>query len=54
MNDDILKRIYTSLDPDELVDRLGIDIETLVYKLESEIMSKLDAFEDICSSDEDE
>lgn len=51
---DILQHIIDTLEPEEVIDRLGFDIETLIYKLEPEIMSKLDAFEDIYSSEEDE
>lgn len=52
---DILQHIIDSIyDPEELIDRLGLDVEQLVYKLETEIMSSLDAFEDIYSSDGEE
>lgn len=51
---DIIRHISDTLDPEELIDRLGLDIETLAHKLAPEIMDNLSAFSDIYDPSEGE
>jgi AraC-like DNA-binding protein len=44
---DILEHISEALDPEDIVDRLGISSKELCDKLADEIEAKIEAFEDV-------
>ena len=50
---DILQHITDSMDQEELIDRLGISMESLVQILSSDIMRSLDSFSDIYYEDDE-
>ena len=49
-----LEMIAERLDPDEIVDRIGITSARLVVLLEDEILEKLHEFYDVLEGDDDE
>jgi len=51
LQSDIMQRIADTLDPEEIIDRLGMTSETICVQLQVAIMSNLDAFDDIYSDD---
>ena len=52
---EIIRRISDGIDPDDLVDRLGLETEDIVRKFFDNILDNLDDFEDVLMiGDEDE
>ena len=50
---DILDKISERCDPDEILDRLGINSEELVQILATQIFSKLGSFDDIVDEEDE-
>lgn len=53
-NKEILQRIADSMDAEEFIDRLGVNMYQVVAKFAKEVFEDLERFDDIYEGEEDE
>ena len=53
LKEDVLQKIATSLDPDEIIDRLGMTSEALCELIGDKILDNLSEFDDVIEEDVD-